>query len=278
VVPSGFRLPGLGKASQPSITTVPINSTATYAGVDITVVNAQQSQSFIDDPNTSNNGMVRLNLQAQNKTSVQANWSYSTIAHLLLPGKSNVAPTYVKEKIGKAPGATQNSIVDFAVPSGDKISQLTLRLGATNEAQVDIPLTGKADLSKYLPKTTRLNGQMVYFGLDWTLTSATSSLNISSQQASKGMRYLTLTLKVDNTLSQVAITGSPYDYIRLKSGQTTVSPSDSTLPVSFATGETGKTGTVTFMAPQNSTAFTLILLSQMKDAGDQATTDFQAAS
>ncbi len=278
VVPSGFRLPGLGKASQPSITTVPINSTATYAGVDITVVNAQQSQSFIDDPNTSNNGMVRLNLQAQNKTSVQANWSYSTIAHLLLPGKSNVAPTYVKEKIGIAPGATQNSIVDFAVPSGDKISQLTLRLGATNEAQVDIPLTGKADLSKYLPKTTRLNGQMVYFGLDWTLTSATSSLNISSQQASKGMRYLTLTLKVDNTLSQVAITGSPYDYIRLKSGQTTVSPSDSTLPVSFATGETGKTGTVTFMAPQNSTAFTLILLSQMKDAGDQATTDFQAAS
>jgi hypothetical protein len=278
VVPSGFHLPGLGKVSQPSITTVPINSTATYAGVDITVVNAQQSQSFIDDPNTSNDGMVRLNLQAQNKTSVQANWSYSTIAHLLLPGTSDAAPTYVKEKIGIAPGATQNSIVDFAVPSGDKISQLTLRLGATNEAQVDIPLTGKADLSKYLPKTTKLNGQMVYFGLNWTLTSATSSLNISSQQASKGMRYLTLTLKVDNTLSQVAITGSPYDYIRLKSGQTTVPPSDSTLPVSFATGETGKTGTVTFMAPQNSTAFTLILLSQTKNGGDQATTDFQIAS
>jgi hypothetical protein len=278
VVPSGFHLPRLGKVSQPSITTVPINSTATYAGVDITVVNAQQSQSFIDDPNTSNDGMVRLNLQAKNKTSVQANWSYSTIAHLLLPGQSNVAPTYVKEKIGIAPGATQNSIVDFAVPSGDKISQLTLGLGATNEAQIDIPLTGKSDLSKYLPQTTRLNGQMVYFGLNWTLTSATSSLNIGAQQASKGMRYLTLTLKVDNTLSQVVITGSPYDYIRLKSGQTTVSPSDSTLPISFAKGETGKTGTVTFMAPQNSTAFTLILLSQTKNVGDQATTDFQVAS
>ena len=277
VVPSGFHLPGLGKVSQPSITTAPINSTATYAGVDITVVNAQQSQSFIDDPNTSNDGMVRLNLQAQNKTSVQENWSYSTIAHLLLPGKSNVAPTYVKEKIGIAPGATQSSIVDFAVPSGDKISQLTLLLGATNEAQMDIPLTGKADLSKYLPKTTRLNGQTVYFGLNWTLTSATSSLNINGQQASKGMRYLTLTLKVDNTLSQVAITGSPYDYVRLKSGQTTVSPSDSTLPVSFATGETGKTGTVTFIAPQNSTAFTLILLAQTKNAGDPATMDFQIA-
>src|SRR5258706_4735112 len=227
VVPSGFHLPRLGKGSQPSITTAPINSTATYAGVDITVVNAQQSQSFIDDPNTSNDGMVRLNLQAQNKTSVQENWSYSTIAHLLLPGKSNVAPTYVKEKIGIAPGATQSSIVDFAVPSGAKISQLTLLLGATNEAQMDIPLTGKADLSKYLLKTTRLNVQTDYFGLHCTLTSAKSSLNINRLQASKGMRYLTLTLKVDNTLSQVAITGSPYDYVRLKSGQTTVSPSDS---------------------------------------------------
>jgi hypothetical protein len=34
---------------------------------------------------------------------------------------------------------------------------------------------------------------------------------------------------------------------------------------------------VTFMAPQNSTAFTLILLSQTKNAGDQATMDFQIA-
>ena len=277
VVPLGLRFPGLSRGSQPSITTVPINSTVTYAGVDITVVNAQQSQSFVDDPETSNDGMVRLKLQAQNKTSVQVNWSCYNITQLLLPGKSSIKPTYVKEKTSIAPGTTQTSVVDFAVPGNDKISQLTLQLGAANEAQMDIPLTGKADLSKYQPETTRLNGQMFYFGLNWTLTSAATSLNISGQQASKGMRYLTLTLKVDNTLSQIAITGSPYDYIRLKSGQTIVSPRDSTLPVSFATGETGKTGTVTFLAPQNSTILTLILLSQTKDPGDQATTDFRVA-
>ena len=277
VAPSGFHLPGLGSASQAPITTVPVNSTVPYSGVNITVVNAQQSQNFIDDPHTSNDGMVRLNLQAQNNTSVQGNWSYYNIAQLLVPGKGSTRPTYVKEKTGIAPGATQTSVVDFAVPSSDKISQLTLQLGATNEAQMDIPLTGRADLNKYQPQTTRLNGQMLYFGLNWTLTGATTSFSLSGQQASKGMRYLTLTLKVDNTLSQVAITGSPYDYIRLKSGQITVSPSDSTLPVSFAKGETGKAGSVTFLVPQSSTAFTLLLLPQAKDPGDQDSTNFQVA-
>src|SRR5258706_1811205 len=277
VAPSGFHLPGVGSASQPPITTMPVNSTVTYAGVDITVLNAQQSQSFLNDPNTSNDGMVRLNLQAQNKTSVQENWSYYNIAQMLLPGKGSTKPTYVKEKIGIAPGATQTSFVDFAVPTGDKISQLTLQLGAANEAQMDIPLTGQANLNKYQPQTSRINGQMLYFGLNWNLTSATSSLSLNGQQASKGMRYLTLTLKVDNTLTQIAITGSPYDYIGLKSGQTAISPSDSTLPVSFAKGETGKAGTITFLALQNSAAFTLLLLAQAKDPGDQASIDFQIA-
>ena len=72
-----------------------------------------------------------------------------------------------------------------------------------------IPLVRNADVSKYQAKTTNLNGQMLYFGLNWMLTGATSSLSIQGQQAAKGMRYITLLLKVDNTLSQIAITGSP---------------------------------------------------------------------
>src|SRR5438552_11793944 len=59
----GLNLPGIGggTGTQPPVTTTPINSTATYTGIDITVVNAQQSQIFVDDPNTSTDGMVRLN-------------------------------------------------------------------------------------------------------------------------------------------------------------------------------------------------------------------------
>ena len=274
----GFQLPGFGgggSVTQPPVTTTQVNSSITYAGVDLTILSAQQSQSFVDDPNTTTTGMVRLHIQEQNKTSRQVSWLYYDIARLILLGNRSVSPTFVKAKVGIAPGATQTSIIDFAVPTGDKIDQLTLRLGGSNEVQMDIPLTGHADLSKYGPRTVNLTGQMLYQGLNWTLVSATSQLSIDGQQASKGMVYIILTLKVDNTLSQQAIPGSAYDYARLKSGSTTASPKNTTLPVSFDAGATGQTGTVTFLMPQGSTAFTLIFLPVGGAA--QATTDFQFA-
>lgn len=273
----GYRLPGFlgGNATQPPITTSQINATVTYAGVDLTVLTAQQSQSFMNDPNTTSTGMVRLNIQEQNTTAVKVSWLYADIARLLLPDKSVVSPTYVHARVGIAPGATQKSIIDFAVPTSDKISQLTLRLGAANEAQMDIPLNGHADLGKYSPQSVKPNGQMLYMGLNWTLVKATSQLSIAGQQASKGTTYIIVTLRVDNTLSQTAITGSPFDYARLKAGNTTASPKFTDLPVSFDTGETGQTGTITFLAPQSSKAFTLILLPQ--GGADRATTDFQFA-
>ena len=273
----GVHLPGFGNYQSP-VTTKTINATVTYAGVDITIVNAQQSQNFIDDPSSSDNGMIRLNLSEQNSTGIKVSWNYNAIARLLLPDKSIAGPVYVKAKAGIVPGTSQTSVLDFAVPTSDTISQLTLRLGAPDEAQMLIPLTGKADLSKYQPRSIKLNGQMLYFGLNWTLTNATSSLSIAGQQARRGMRYITVTLKVDNTLSQIAVTGSPYDYIRLKFGNTTASPKDTTLPVSFNAGAMGQTGTVSFLVPQNTQSFTLLLVPQSPDASsDQGSTDFQLA-
>ena len=274
----GLHLPGFSAgygSSQPPITTTPINATVTYAGVAVTILTAQQSASFVDDPNTTTTGMLRLNIQEQNKTPVKVSWAYSAIARLILPGKKTLAPIYVQAKTGISSAATQRSRIDFALPVNTKVSQLSLRLGAANEAQMDIPLTGRADLSKYAPKTVELNGQMTYLGLNWTLVSATSQLSIAGQQASKGMSYIIVTLRVDNTLSQEAIPGSAYDYARLKSGSATASPKNTTLPVSFATGEMGKSGTVTFLMPQTSATFTLILLPQ--GGTDQASADFQLA-
>src|SRR2546425_8662998 len=187
----GYHFPGFGgNSSQPSITTMPINTIITYAGVDITILNAQQSESFIDDPNTSTTGMVRLHLQEQNKTGILVSWVYANMARLIVHEKDSIAPAYVQAKIGVAPGVTQTSFVDFAVANDIKISQMILRLGAANEAQMDIPLTGKADLSQYAPKTTSLNDQMSYLGLDWTLTQAITSYSIDGQQASKGMWFI----------------------------------------------------------------------------------------
>jgi hypothetical protein len=272
----GAPLPGF-VVIQPPVTTTAINSLVPYAGLDITVLNVQQSQRFVNDPNSSTNGMVRLNLREQNQTNVTVSWSYENIARLILPDKSIVSPTYVNAKVDIAPGTSQTSVVDFAVPSNDRVSQLTLRLGAANEAQMFIPLTANADVSKYQPMSINLNGQMQYFGLNWTLTSATTSLGIEGRQAASGMRYIIMTLNVVNTLSQIAITGSPYDYIRLKFGNTTVSPKNTTLPVSFDVGASLQAGTVTFLVPQNARSFTLILEPQKGDAGDQASADFEFA-
>ena len=136
-------------------------------------------------------------------------------------------------------------------------------------------MKAQADLSRYLPQVTPLNAQASYFGLNWTLTGATTSLGIAGEQAARGMRYLTLALRVDNTLSQLAITGSPYDYARLKFGDTAAVPVDSTLPLSFQAGTSGATGTLSFLVPRKSTAFALLFLPQGQNSNDQATTPFQ---
>lgn len=262
---------------QPPITTTSIGTTVPYAGVEITVPKAQQSQSFLDDANSSTSGMVRVQLQAQNKTAVPVNLKYTSITQLVLPGGKVISPVYVKSDVGVAPGTSQASFVDFAVPATVRVDQLTLRLGATNEAQIDIPLTGHADVSKYAPKTTNLHGQLEYIGLNWTLLSATSQLSIDGQQASKGMRYVTVTLKVDNTLSQLVIAGSAYDYVRLKATNMTMAPVNTTLPTSFEAGANGKTGTITFLAPQNATTMTLVFASKSNSGFDQASVDIQVS-
>jgi len=137
---------------------------------------------------------------------------------------------------------------------------------------------GPYEFEHSLAETTKLNGQMHYFGLNWTLTSATSSLSMQGQQAAKGMRYLTLTLQVENPLSQVAITGSPYEYMSLHYANHTALPKHATLPVAFEVGAAGVTGSVSFQVPQNIHSFTLLLEPQNGDRGDQSSTAFQVPS
>lgn len=270
----GASIPGFG-SSQSSITTSPLSLSFLYAGVTLTVVNAQQAQNFLDDPNTRSDGMLRLNLRATNSTTVRVAWHYVDSAQLLLPGNSIVKPTYVKGEVDLPAGKTQSSIVDFAVPANIALAKLTLRIGTAGEAQMDIPLKAQAGLSSLLPRKTALNGQAVYFGLNWTLQSATTSLSIPATQASKGTRFVTLAFSVVNTLSQTAIAGSPYQYARLQSGRTQLVPVDSTLPVSFQAGANGVTGTLSFLVPQKSTAFTLLFLPQGQDTNDSASISFQ---
>jgi hypothetical protein len=266
------------------ITTTPINATITYASVDITIINAQQATSFADDPNASQPGVVRLNMKETNAV-VDAtglnnhgslNYDYTAAFHLLLPGGTAVAPTNTQVGSGPAQGATQLNWIDFPVPTNVKVNQLTLRLGTDAEAQMTIPLTGKADVSRYQPKKVSPNVQARYGEMIWTLTTATSQLSESGKQADQGKRFVVITLKIDNPGSS-NVNAYPPDFIRLKAGDTTAPPiGNTTIPLGFAAGTTNATGSAAFLVPQDGTAFTLILLpNALTGATNQASINFQ---
>jgi hypothetical protein len=264
----------LERTIPPAITTTKLGTTVTYAGVAVTVVDVQQAAHFVDDTATNATQVVRVHLNAQNHTTVAVNLMYPAIVRLVLPGARTVAPDYVKARIGLPAGASQMAVIDFPLTAAMSAKQLTLRLGAANEAQMDIPLGEHVDLSQYAARTKTVAQQLKYFGLNWAIDSVSSQLSIAGQQAQRGMRYIVISLRVDNTLSQVAIPGSPYTYMRLKVADTTLSPVYTTLPVSFATRETGQTGTVTFLVPQQASSATFILADQQPNGFDQAVTSF----
>jgi hypothetical protein len=260
--------------TQPPITTAQINQTVNFAGVDLTIVNAQQSKAFLDDPDSGTTGMVRLNLKEDNKSTSSARYLYSDEARLILPDKTSVPPMNAQQYGGPDGGVSRNNWLDFPVPTSVQISQLTLQLGRDTEAQESIALTGKADLAQYQPKVAQLNVATQYAGLTWTITSATVSLSYKGQQADKGMQYVNVALKVDNPTAQT-FRGLAGDYLRLKSGDVTSSPADSTLPLGFDAGSSGSKGNVIFTMPSGSTSYTLIFLANTFTQYNQATANFQ---
>ena len=260
----------------PATATEQLNLMVTYASIDLTIASVQQASSFPDDTSATQ-GVVRVNFQEHNPTTRHGNFLYSDVARFILPaGSTIVAPDNEQNAIGPDAAVSRTNWMDFPVTTQVDLSKLALRLGTPTENQMDIPLNPNANLSKYQPKTVHPNVKLQYAGLNWTVTTATASLSDNAKQADKGMIYVVVTLSVDNPTSNDfnAYWG---DYIRLKSGGVTSSPStDTTFPIGFPAGSAGTTGSVIFLMPQNSTSFTLIMLAQNTSPPiNQATVNFQ---
>jgi len=258
------------------LTTKNINAALTYASVDITILNAQEASSFSDDSNTSTPVLLRLNTREHNPTANTIFLSYGENFHLILPDGTSVVPSSEHDNGAIDQVVTQTSWVDFPLSSSMDISKLTLRLGGVNQVQEDVPLTGNADMSKYQAKTINPNTAFQYAGVNWTLTTVTSSFSADGKQADSGMRYIVITLKVDNPTSNTFFP-SMSTYARLKSGDIINSPTGSTFPSGIDPGTTGTTGTVTFLMPQNNSSFTLTMLARTDTTppAPQVTRDFQ---
>jgi hypothetical protein len=267
---------GSTQGSQQILATVPIHQTVRYADVDITLLSVEQAQSFADDSSTQA-GVVRLNTREQNTSSRHSLYLYSDVARLILPDHSAVPPVNTQHFGAPDPEATQTNWWDFPLSTSVKISDLTLQLGTDSQAQMEIPLTGKADVSQYQPKTSHPNAQTHYDGLTWTVTEATLTWSADGGQADKGMRYITVTLKIDNPSSSAFATYWG-DYLRLQAGATTSAPTAyATIPTLIPAGSSGTTGSASFPVPAGTTSYTLLFLGNTTTGVSQASVNFQIA-
>lgn len=264
-----------GTSQNVSATTAQINQTITYSNVDFAIANAQEASSFSDDASPSSSVLVRINVTEHNTISDTVYLDYNNQLRLILPDKSSVTPSLVKMNSFIGQAVQRTNWIDFPLSSSIPINQLTLQFGKATETQMNVPLTGSADLSQYKSKTITPNSAFQYSGVNWTLTSVTSSLSANGKQADTGMRYIVLTLKADNNSSNTFYTNA--DHMRLKAGGVTNASTNNTLPFPINAGVTGATGTITFQMPQNSSSFTFIMLAQPNDSPPvaQVTTDFQ---
>jgi len=273
---------GEATPTQAPLTTTPINTTVTYASVNITIINAQQATSFADDKDTPAQGVVRLNLHAvqsdvNNVYSASApSFAYPECFALLLPGGSKVASGGYKDLSGPVRKGNQTTWIDFPASTGLKVNQMILQIGKDTEEQLQVPLTGHADLSQYQPRQVSPNTRVAYGPLFWTLTTASIQLSDDGKQADKGMRFIVVTLKIENPSTQDLHTYPP-DYVRLQAGGGTIAPEGNTaIPLQFAAGTTNTTGSAAFLVPENETSFTLILLANGSTGADKdASINFQ---
>ncbi len=244
-----------------TLTTAQINQSLTYSSVDFTIVNVQEASSFTDDSSPSSPVTLRVNVTEHNPTTDTVYMNYTNQLQIVLPDKTTVTAgtSKIDGIIGQA--VQRTNWIDFPLTKSIPINQLTLQFGAASETLLSVPLTGSADLSAYKLKSITPNATFQYGGVNWTLTSVTSSLSANGKQADTGMRFIVLTLKADNPSTNGTFYTSA-DTMRLQSGSVTNSSTNNTLPYPLSAGTTGATGTITFMMPQNNSSFTFILLAQ----------------
>jgi hypothetical protein len=253
----------------------PLNLTFNYASMAITLISAQIAPSFPDDSSGPGSaGELRVSLQENNATAGNPGYLESDAVLLVLPDGSTVRTTNQKQNISPDPGVNRTNWMDFALNSQVSVSQLTLRMGAASENQMDIPLRTGADLGKYQDRTSSPNAQFVYSGVNWTLKTATLSYSYNDRQATTGNLYVILSLSAVNNSSN-SFVDSVSSYLRLQATGTSAEPDGhSTIPLSIGSHTTAS-GVVAFLMPQGATSFTLVLLGQPNSSVNQVTQNFQ---
>jgi hypothetical protein len=263
--------------TQAPMVTFEAQRTASYAGLEFTLVNAQYATTFIDDDIHSGSGVVRLNMKVANNSSDQINIVYYDIARLLAPKLSPIAPTNVSLSVGPKPHTSETGWLDFSVSSPLQLSTLQFQLGSTTlgESLVKIPLSGPFNASRYNDRTSPQNLDISYYFpyynrqlIIYHLKSVDIRYAYRGNQAKAGQQYYVLNFKVDNPNGTNISPGFGYDYIRLSfNGGPIHPPIDNTLPYGFNALAKGVGGRVVFLGPAGLKAITIDFLVQYQSGG-----------
>lgn len=260
-----------------------VNLTITYASDQISITSLQEADKFADDTYTNFYGTrsnyVRINFKEQQTATKSSFFSYRETFHLILPDKSVLSPENEQAYIAPEQSVIRTNWVDFATNTQVDLTQLALRLGAGDEAQMEFPLKTGADVSKFQPKTTTLNKPFQYAGLNWTMKSASQGLYAEGKQAKTGQVYVSLLLTTDNPTDNIVVI---YDKVRLKAGGMVISPdyASNSEKINFIAPHTsGLQGTLIFMIQPTNGTYTLDLLgsSDSSNPFNEQTIDFQIA-
>ncbi len=272
-----IKLPIGSAPKQAPILTFNVQRTASYAGLDFTIVNAQYATSLADDGIQSGSGVVRLNMKVANKSTDQINIVYYDIARLLAPKLSPIAPTNVSLSVGPKPGTSETGWIDFSVFSALQLNTLQLQLGSTTlgESLVTIPFTGPFNASRYSDRTSPQNLDINYYFpyndphlLIYHLTSVDIRYSYRGMQAKARQQYYVLNFRVNNPNGTNVSPGYGYDYIRLSfNGGPIHPPVDNTLPYGFNAGTNRAGGRVVFLGPAGLKAITIDFLVQYGGGG-----------
>ncbi len=255
-------------ATPAPITTFKVGRSAAYAGLDMTVVNAQYATSFNDDLIHSGSAIVRLNMQITNHTRTQINVVYYTIARLLAPKLAALAPTNVHLSTGPKPGTSETGWIDFSVPQNLQLNTLALQFGSASQGEllVKIPFSGSFNASQYGDKVLKPRTEFDYTYNGYTLNYHLTSLEIreayQGTQGKVGQRFYIFNFSVDNQTGTDVAPGFGFDYMRMVVGNYGNPPVANTLPSTFKNGRTA-TGSVVFTAPAGVHNFSVRFLYQL---------------
>ena len=239
-----------------------INRQAVYAGVNITILSAQEGASlpgYQENDPTKNALGVRVKVSNQSSATV-----YPTITALTPDGNTYQLAGHF---IFWGSNFVGSDSWFFDVPKTSKIGDFQIQFGSPKEAPVTVPLAGTYDATQWQQVTHQV-GQTVNYDnkqIKGTVTQIVVGIWSPGYQAPRGMRFLLMYLHVVNNTAVVVKVGdgTPPQYLLVFPNGDRNQPTDlygSQIDAIIEGGESKDVGYDTFLIPTAPAPYVLVFL------------------